>query len=84
MQYYLEVRDEKLIRKFLADDRHITIDDCDRLLRDYGYVLHKSGGSHRVYHKKGFISITVVAPKGTKHVKSPYVKQIIKDLKLEA
>ena len=83
MQYYQNVKYEKLIRKFLTDDRHITMDDCDKLLTAYGYFLHKSGGSHRVYHKKGFISITIVAPKGTRYIKSPYVKQIIKDLKLE-
>jgi predicted RNA binding protein YcfA (HicA-like mRNA interferase family) len=77
------VKDEKLIRKFLSDDKHITMDECGKLLVNNGYVLHKSGGSHRVYHKKGFISITVVAPKGAKYVKSPYVKQLIKDLNLE-
>jgi predicted RNA binding protein YcfA (HicA-like mRNA interferase family) len=77
------VKDEKLIRKFLTDDRHISVDDCDKLLVDTGYTLHKSGGSHRVYHKKGSISITVIVPKGTKYVKSPYVKRIIEDLKLE-
>jgi predicted RNA binding protein YcfA (HicA-like mRNA interferase family) len=78
------VKDDRLIKKFLADERHITMDDCDRLLRDHDYALHKSGGSHRVYHKKGFVSITVVDPKGTKYIKSPYVKQIIKELKLES
>jgi len=77
------VNDEKLIQKFLTDERHITIEDCDRLLTVNAYVLHKSSGSHRVYHKKGSISITIVVPKGTKYVKLPYVKQIIKDLKLE-
>lgn len=75
--------DEKLIQKFLTDERHITMDDCERLLERYGYVLHKSSGSHRIFHKKGSISIIVVAPKGTKYIKSPYVRQIIKVLKLE-
>jgi predicted RNA binding protein YcfA (HicA-like mRNA interferase family) len=74
---------EKLIKKFLTDERHITMNDCQRLLESNGYVLHKSGGSHRIFHKKGSISIIVVAPKDTKYIKSPYVKQIIKDLKLE-
>jgi predicted RNA binding protein YcfA (HicA-like mRNA interferase family) len=77
------VTDEKLIEKFLTEKTHITVDDCDRLLRSNGFEFHKSGGSHRVYHKKGFTSITLVAPKDTKYIKSPYVKQIIKDLKLE-
>lgn len=74
---------EKLITKFLTDQRHITLADCARLLESYGYVLHKSGGSHRIFHKNSSISITVVVPKGTKYIKSPYVIQIIKDLKLE-
>jgi predicted RNA binding protein YcfA (HicA-like mRNA interferase family) len=74
---------EKLIKEFLTNQTHITLEDCKRLLENYGYVLHKSGGSHRIFHKNGFVSITVVAPKGTKYIKSPYVKQIIKDLKLE-
>jgi predicted RNA binding protein YcfA (HicA-like mRNA interferase family) len=77
------MEDERLIQKFLSEERHITVADCDRLLTANGYILHKSRGSHRVYHKKGFISITVVVPKGTKYLKLPYVKQIIKDLKLE-
>ena len=75
--------DEKLIKKFLTDQSHISVDDCDSILRMHGYDSHKKSGSHRVYHKKGAISITVVVPKGTRYIKSPYVKQIIKDLKLE-
>jgi len=75
--------DEKLIKKFLTDKSHITVNDCDILLKNHGYELHKSRGSQRVYHKKGSTPITVINPKGTKYIKSPYVKQIIKDLKLE-
>ena len=74
---------EKLIRKFLTDQTHITLADCKRLLESYGYVLHKSGGSHRIFHKNASISITIVVPKATKYIKSPYVIQILKDLKLE-
>ena len=75
--------DEKLIRKFLTDDRHITVADCDKLLRSYDYEYHKSGGSHRMYHKKGDAPLTVVTPHHTKYVKPGYVKLIIKRLKLE-
>jgi predicted RNA binding protein YcfA (HicA-like mRNA interferase family) len=74
---------EKLIRKLLTDQTHITENDCIRLLNYYGYTLHKSGGSHRGFHKKGAISITVVIPKGTKYIKSPYVQEISRILKLE-
>jgi predicted RNA binding protein YcfA (HicA-like mRNA interferase family) len=75
--------DEKLIQKFLTDKMHITVEDCDRLLRAYGYELHKKGGSHISYHKKGTTPINIVSPKKSKYILSPYVKRIIKDLGLE-
>ena len=75
--------DEKLVNKFLTDRLHITVDDCDRILVANGYVLRKSGGSHQTYHKKGCKAITVVIPKNTKYIYSPYVNDIIKDLGLE-
>lgn len=74
---------EKLIRKFLTDKKHITIEDCDRLLMAYGYEWRKGGGSHRTYHKKDARPITIVTPKGTKYIKSVYINLIIKYLKLE-
>ncbi len=74
---------EKLINKFLTDSMHITVEDCDKLLRAYGYELHKKGGSHLTYHKKGTTPITIVNPKNSKYVLSPYVNKIIKDLRLE-
>lgn len=74
---------EKLIRKFLTDRTHITIEDCDRILTSYGYRLRKGSGSHRTYHRKGDRPLTIVAPKGTKYVYSPYVNKIISELELE-
>lgn len=74
---------EKLIHKFHTDKVHITVEDCDRLLTAYGYELRKSGGSHRVYHKKSGAPVTVVTPKGKKYVKPGYVNLIIKRLNLE-
>jgi predicted RNA binding protein YcfA (HicA-like mRNA interferase family) len=74
---------KKLIKKFMTDTKHITMDDCEGLLTSQGYDYHKSAGSHRVYHKKGSTPITVVSPKHTKFVKPGYVKMIIQKLKLE-
>ncbi len=74
---------EKLIRKFLTDRMHITVEDCERLLTTYGYELHKKGGSHRTFHKKGDTPINVVTPKNTKYVKPGYVDKIIRKLNLE-
>jgi len=74
---------EKLINKFLTDKTHITIQDCDRLLTAYGYDLHKGSGSHRTYHKNFARPITVIMPKKSKYVISPYVNTINRDLRLE-
>lgn len=74
---------EKIIQKFLADKMHITVDDCDRLLTTFGYELRKSRGSHRVYHKRGTSPLTVVTPKKSRYVLSPYINKILKDLGLE-
>lgn len=75
-------KDEKLIKRFLSK-KNITVDDCDKMLKLSGYELHKSHGSHRVYHKNGMLPVTIVVPKGTKYVKAPYVSAIIKAIKLE-
>jgi predicted RNA binding protein YcfA (HicA-like mRNA interferase family) len=84
MCYHSVVKsDEKLVNKFLTDRLHITVDDCDRLLTTYGYSLHKKGGSHRTYHKKGDVPVNVVTPKNTKYVKPGYIEKIIKRLGLE-
>jgi predicted RNA binding protein YcfA (HicA-like mRNA interferase family) len=74
---------DKLIRKFLTDSKHITIENCDELITGFGYELKRGSGSHRTYHKKGTRPITVVVPKGTKYIYSVYVSLIIKILKLE-
>ncbi len=79
----IDLMNEKLSKKFLTDPKHITIEDCDKLLTDYGYELRKGGGSHRTYHKKGLHPITVVVPKGTKYINTPYIGKIIRDLGLE-
>jgi predicted RNA binding protein YcfA (HicA-like mRNA interferase family) len=72
---------EKLVRRFLAK-KNITVTDCDKVLTLYGYELHKSRGSHKVYHKKGAMPVTIVVPKGTRYVKTPYIDAIIRILKL--
>jgi hypothetical protein len=77
------VKDEKLISKFLSDDKHITVDDCDKLLTSFDYEYDKSSGSHRAYHKRGEFPIIVVTPHYSKYVKPGYVKLIVDRLKLE-
>lgn len=74
---------EKLNKKFLTDKSHITIEDCDQLLIEYGFQYRKNSGSHRGYHKKNELPIIVIIPKHTKYVKREYVDKIIKRLNLE-
>ena len=73
---------DKLIAKILSK-RNVTSEDCEKILVDFGYELHKSGGSHRTYHKKEAIPITIIQPKNTKYIKTPYIDRIIKELGLE-
>jgi predicted RNA binding protein YcfA (HicA-like mRNA interferase family) len=72
-----------VIKKFLNEPSHISIDDCSKLLRSFGYKLKKGTGSHRVYHKKNARAITIAAPHGAKYIKSTYIKIIIRLLGLE-
>ena len=74
---------EKLIKKFLTDKTHITVEDCDRLLTGYGFEYRKSSGSHRAYHKKGERPIIVITPKHTKYIKPEYIERIVQRLNLE-
>jgi len=73
---------DKLVNKFLSG-KNITVEDCDRLLIYYGYEYHRTGGSHRVYHRTNAKSITIIIPKKSKYIASLYINQLIKDLGLE-
>ena len=73
---------EKLIQQFLTDQTHITVEDCTRILETFGYELRKGSGSHRTYHRKGSIPLTIPVPKNSKYVKIAYVTLVIKYLKL--
>jgi len=74
---------ERLIKKFLNNQTHITIEDYTCIMLTFDYEQRKSSGSHRIYHKKGATSITIPVPKNTKYIKIAYVKLIIKYLQLE-
>jgi predicted RNA binding protein YcfA (HicA-like mRNA interferase family) len=67
----------------LTDQLHITVEDCDSLLKSFDFEFHKGSGSHRMYHKKGDAPITIVSPHHSKYVKPGYVKLMVKRLKLE-
>ena len=73
---------DKLINKFLSG-KNITVEYCDRLLIYHRYEYHKTGGSHRVYHRTDAKSITIIIPKKSKYIASLYINQLLKDLGLE-
>jgi predicted RNA binding protein YcfA (HicA-like mRNA interferase family) len=77
------MKGERIIKRFLTDQNHITIEDCDRLLALFGFEYRKSGGSHRAYHKRGEYPITIVTSKNSKYVKPGYVRMLAKRLGLE-
>lgn len=72
----------KLVEKFLFQQRNIGIDDVRRLLDLFGYKERGNPGSECIFHKKGAYPINVPTVQG-RHVKSPYVKRIVKLLSLE-
>ena len=73
----------KLVGKFLFEQKTIEISDVRRLLVDlFGYEERGNPGSECIFHKKGAYPINVPTVHG-RHVKSPYVKRIVKLLSLE-
>jgi len=72
-----------LVREFINEPDKITMDDFNRLLEALGYTLRKKPGSHATYHKKGAPPITAPTPHKGKCIKSPYIKIVVKILKLE-
>lgn len=74
---------EKLVEQFLREPAEVSFDDVVALLKAFGYIERKSsGGSHRVFAKRGYPPIIVPTVKGRK-VKRVYIKRIIDILGLE-
>lgn len=72
----------KLVERFLFEQNGIDIDDVRRLLDFFGYKERSKPGSECIFHKKGAYPINVPTVRG-RHVKSPYVKRIVRLLFLE-
>ncbi len=66
---------EKLIEKISNNPKNCSFDDLDKILNKIGYQSDNSGGSHFVYRKNGFDSITL--PKH-KPMKECYAKMVLK------
>jgi hypothetical protein len=72
----------KLIKKFLSKQKAISIEDVRQILEAFDYSERKKPGSECVFHKRGEYPICVPTV-GGRHVKSQYVRLIVKRLNLE-
>ncbi len=74
---------KKLVAKILQNPKHVSFEDLDKILREFGYERRQpgKGSSHYVYRKKDCKPITV--PKKKPFVKEYYVKKVIDLLELE-
>lgn len=72
----------KLVEKFLFRQNAIEVNDVKRLLHFFGYQERRNPGSECIFHKKGAYPINVPTVQG-RHVKSVYVRRLVKLLSLE-
>ncbi|MDD2828511.1 MAG: type II toxin-antitoxin system HicA family toxin [Sulfuricurvum sp.] len=68
---------DKLIKAMKNNPKNILFEDIKKLLEDYGYVCHNSGGSHFVFRKEN--TTTIVIPYH-KPIKAIYVKHVLEIL----
>jgi predicted RNA binding protein YcfA (HicA-like mRNA interferase family) len=73
----------KLVKAILANRKHVSFKDMDKLLKAFGYEPKqpRGGSSYYVYRKKG--AKPIVVPFKRPFLKEFYVKQVIKLLRLE-
>lgn len=68
---------DKLIKAMKNNPKNILFEDIKKLLEDYGYVCHNSGGSHFVFRKENTVSIVIPYHKP---IKAIYVKHVLEIL----
>lgn len=56
---------------------HVTVNDLIKLLVGYGFILRRTAKNHYIAQYKSKI-ISFAPPHPGKHVKKPYVNEIIK------
>ena len=71
---------DKLVDKLKRQPNGISIEDADKVLTYYGYVLDRQKGSHRQYINKGGDVLTI--PERRPTIKAFYVSAIINRLGL--
>jgi len=69
----------KLVKAILANRKHVSFEDMDRLLKAFGYEPKqpRGGSSHFVYRKKGAMPITIP-------FKRPFLKEVHRDVAKKA
>ena len=72
------MKKRKLLERLTNNPKGATFDDVRTLLLQEGFRLHRIAGSHYIFKKPG---ITFVIPVHGNHVKSVYVKQVIRLIK---
>ena len=70
----------KLIESIKNNSKDVRFDDLKKLLEDIGYSAINTGGSHYVFTKENFKSLTIPYRKPVKII---YVKQVISILEEE-
>lgn len=68
---------DKLIKAMKNNPKNIPFEDIKKLLEDYGYVCHNSGGSYFVFRKENTASIVIPFHKP---IKAIYVKHVLEIL----
>jgi predicted RNA binding protein YcfA (HicA-like mRNA interferase family) len=67
---------EKRLSKIRQNPKHVSKDELDQVLVDYGFINREGKGSHTVYQHPGEETPIVVAVHG-KHVPAYIVKQVL-------
>ena len=70
---------DKLLARICTLSKDIRFDELRKVLESYGYEMNapRSGSSHYIFRKKGFMSITIPKHEPIKKVYVEMVKQIV-------
>jgi predicted RNA binding protein YcfA (HicA-like mRNA interferase family) len=73
------------ITKLLSNKKSTRFDDLVRIMKQHGWELRSTKGSHHTYTKAGFLPIMIVKPHANKKYCHPMdVNKVINALELEA
>jgi len=67
-------RKDKLLLSLKNNPKNVNFEDLKKLLEDNGYSAENSGGSHWVFRKENYESITIPYKRP---IKAIYVKRVL-------